>query len=99
MVALTAALPQLGDGGTIVLLGYYDELQLPYMPLFLRQARLLTAREWAPGDLQRCLAALQDGTLDLAPLITHRRPIAEHAAAYATALDDPACLKMILDWE
>jgi 3-hydroxyethyl bacteriochlorophyllide a dehydrogenase len=99
MAALTAALPQLGDGGTIMLLGYYDELQLPYMPLFLRQARLLTAREWAPGDLQRCLAALQDGTLDLAPLITHRRPIAEHAAAYATALDDPACLKLILDWE
>ena len=44
MQALAEALPLLADGGTVLLLGYYDELRLPYMPLFLKQARLLPAR-------------------------------------------------------
>jgi 3-hydroxyethyl bacteriochlorophyllide a dehydrogenase len=38
------------------------------------------------------------GTLDVAPLITHRAPIATVTSAYGTALDDPSCLKLVLDW-
>ncbi|MCU0514627.1 MAG: zinc-binding alcohol dehydrogenase, partial [Anaerolineae bacterium] len=45
MTALAAALPVLAAGGTILLLGYYQKLELPYMPLFLKEARLLTAKE------------------------------------------------------
>lgn len=37
MAALAEALPLLADGGTVLLLGYYDELRLPYMPLFLNR--------------------------------------------------------------
>ncbi|MEZ4638182.1 MAG: zinc-binding dehydrogenase [Caldilineaceae bacterium] len=38
MTALTDALPLLANGGAILLLGYYQTLQLPYMPLFLKEA-------------------------------------------------------------
>jgi 3-hydroxyethyl bacteriochlorophyllide a dehydrogenase len=98
MIALAEALPALANGGTILLLGYYDELRLPYMPLFLKQARLLTAREWAPGDLARCRDMLADGSLDVRGLITHHMPIAQVAQAYDLALNDSECLKMVLDW-
>jgi 3-hydroxyethyl bacteriochlorophyllide a dehydrogenase len=99
MAALTAALPLMGDACTILLLGYYETLQIPYMPLFLKQARLLTAREWAPGDLARSRDMLASGALSVADLLTHRLPVTEVAAAYATALDDPHCLKLVLEWD
>jgi bacteriochlorophyllide a dehydrogenase len=98
MEALAAALPLLANGGTIVLLGYYDELRLPYMPLFLKQARLLTAREWAPGDPARCRDLIAAGALHVADLITHRLPVAEAAHAYDLALNDRDCLKLLLEW-
>lgn len=98
MRALADALPLLAPGGTIVLLGYYQTLDLPYMPLFLKEARLLTAKEWAPGDLHRCRDMMAAGQLDGAPLLTHIRPITDVTAAYETALNDTNCLKLILDW-
>lgn len=99
MNALASALPCLNTGGTILLLGYYETLQLPYMPLFLRQARLLTAREWAPGDLVRCRDMLADGALDVARLITHRMPHEQVEEAYDIALNNADCLKLILEWD
>ena len=69
------------------------------MPLFLKQARLLTAREWAPGDLLRCRDLLADGGLDVAKLLTHTLPVEEVEQAYDIALNDPECLKLVLEWE
>ena len=69
------------------------------MPLFLKQARLLTAREWAPGDLVRCRDMLVDGSLDLRGLLTHSLPVAQVARAYEIALNDPECLKLVLEWK
>lgn len=99
MSALAGALSQLADGGTILLLGYYDAIELPYMPLFLKQARLITAREWAPGDLARAGELLRSGALDADRLLTHHMPIAEVAAAYDIALNDQDCLKLTLEWD
>jgi bacteriochlorophyllide a dehydrogenase len=98
MAALAAALPLLASGGTILLLGYYQQLDLPYMPLFLKEARLLIAKEWAPGDLIRCRDAIAAGTLQVEPLLTHRLPVSQVEAAYELALNDPDCLKLVLDW-
>ncbi len=98
MEALAQALPLLAPGGTILLLGYYQTLQLPYMPLFLKEARLLTAKEWAPGDLVRCRDMIARGTLDVSAMLTHNLPISEVATAYDVALNDGNCLKLILDW-
>jgi bacteriochlorophyllide a dehydrogenase len=98
MAALTQALPLLATGGAILLLGYYQTLELPYMPLFLKEARLLTAKEWGPHDLTRCRDQIAAGALDVAPLLTHQMPITEIAAAYDAALNDQDCLKLVLDW-
>ena len=99
MAALTGALPALANNGTILLLGYYDKLELPYMPLFLKQAQLLTAREWGPNDLARIRDMLAAGTLDVASLITHRMPIDQVQESYQVALGSPDCLKLVLNWE
>jgi bacteriochlorophyllide a dehydrogenase len=99
MGALAEALPLLASDGSILLLGYYDELRLPYMPLFLKQARLLTAREWAPGDLARSRDMIATGALDVAGLITHTFAVTEYDEAYRVALDEPECLKLVMEWE
>jgi len=98
MEVLASALPLLTPRSTILLLGYYQTLQLPYMSLFLKEARLLTAKEWAPGDLVRCRNALQTGTVEVASLLTHQLPITAVTQAYDVALTDPDCLKLVLDW-
>ena len=68
------------------------------MPLFLKQAQLLTAKEWANGDLQRCRDLIVQGRLDVAPLLTHQLRITDVAQAYDIALNDQACLKLVLAW-
>ena len=98
MAALASALPLLANGGTILLLGYYDKLDIPYMPLFLKEARLLTAKEWADGDLLRCRDLIATGKLDVGALLTHDLPISSVDSAYQTALNDMDCLKLVLDW-
>lgn len=98
MAALASAIPALAANGTLLLLGYYDKLDLPYMPLFLKQARLLTAKEWGPNDLGRVRGMIASGALDVAGLITHRMPVAEFVAAYQVALEDAECLKLVLNW-
>jgi 3-hydroxyethyl bacteriochlorophyllide a dehydrogenase len=99
MGALTEALPKLANNGTILLLGYYQKLDLPYMSLFLKEAKLLTAKEWAAGDLLRCRDMLADGRLDVAPLLTHTLPINEIVQAYDVALNHQDCLKLVVEWE
>lgn len=99
MEVLANSLPLLAQGGTILLLGYYQTLQLPYMPLFLKEARLLTAKEWASGDLLHCRDLIADGTLDVSAMLTHSLPITEVATAYDVALKDANCLKLVLDWQ
>ena len=99
MAAITGALPLLQPKGTILLLGYYQNLELPYMPLFLKEARLLTAKEWAPGDLAAVRDLIAQEKLDVAPLLTHHLPISAVTQAYDTALNDADCLKLVIDWQ
>lgn len=98
MTALTNALPLLANGGTILLLGYYQKLDLPYMPLFLKEAKLLTAKEWAANDLARCRDMIANGDLNVASLLTHSLPIADVTNAYDIALNHQDCLKLVLEW-
>ena len=41
---------------------------------------------------------VQDGRLSLDGLITHTATAADAPRAYEQAFEDPACLKMVLDW-
>lgn len=86
-------------GGELVLAGFYSEpIAFAFAPAFLKEARLRVAAEWQPQDLGAVGRLIASGRLSLDGLITHCRPFAQAADAYATAFTDPSCLKMLLDW-
>lgn len=96
---LDGLIGRLARGGEIVLAGFYETpLAFTFPPAFLREARIRIVAEWTAADLAATRALVESGALSLAGLISHRRPAADAAAAYATAFGDPACLKMCLDW-
>ena len=87
-------------GGEIVLAGFYTEpISFAFPPAFMKEARLRIAAEWDRDDLIATRALIDAGALSLSGLITHTHAAADAAQAYDTAFSDPACLKMILDWE
>ena len=91
---------RLAKGDEIVLAGFYpDPLQFSFPPAFMREARFRIAAEWTREDLVATRDLIDHGALSLSGLITHTFPADHAATAYQTAFEDPACLKMILDWE
>ncbi len=96
---LNSLIGRLARGGEVVLAGFYTQpLSFAFAPAFMREARLRIAAEWTPEDLSATRALIEAGALSLDGLITHRAPARDAAGAYETAFTDPACLKMILDW-
>lgn len=101
MPALVGALPLLANHGRVLLLGYYDHINIPYAPVFMREAQILVAREWqfgADGDLPRVRDMIASGDLNVSGLLTHRVPLDRIQAAYRLALEDPSCLKVVVEW-
>lgn len=97
---LDTLIGRLAKGGEIVLAGFYPEpLQFSFPPAFLREARFRIAAEWTRDDLVATRDLITHGALSLSDLITHSVPASEAENAYQTAFEDPACLKMILNWE
>ena len=90
---------RLAAGGEIVLAGFYAErLSFAFPMAFIREARFRIAAQWQPEDLETVRRRIDDGSLSLDGLITHRMPAVQADAAYRTAFGDANCLKMILDW-
>jgi 3-hydroxyethyl bacteriochlorophyllide a dehydrogenase len=96
---LDTLIARLAPGGEIVLAGFYaTPLSFAFPPAFMREARLRVAAQWQDSDLVAVRDLCVVGRLSLADLITHHEPAGRAASAYRTAFDDPACLKMVLDW-
>ena len=96
---LDKLIARLAPGGEIVLAGFYSQpLSFAFPPAFMREASIRVAAEWKPDDLQAVLKLIDQGTLSLDGLLTHRLPAEAAPAAYDIAFNDPACLKMTLDW-
>ncbi len=96
---LDGLIMRLASGGEIVLAGFYhDRLSFAFPPAFMREARLRIAAQWQPADLVAVRDLATSGQLSLDGLISHCEPAAQASSAYQTAFEDPACLKMILDW-
>ena len=90
---------RLAPGGEIVLAGFYKEsLAFAFAPAFMREARMRVAAQWQRDDLETVNTLATDGALVLDDLLTHHAAATDAADAYATAFNDPACLKMVLDW-
>ena len=99
MEAIAPFLMSVQKGGRAVLLGYYDAVHLPYMPVFLRELSLVASNEWAPGDLARARDLIAAGLLEVDSLITHRLSAEDAPRAFEIAFNDPACVKLVLTWE
>lgn len=96
---LDALVARLGHGGEVVLAGFYSEpLAFAFPPAFMREARLRVAAQWREADLLAVRDLVESGKLSLAGLVSHDHRAVDAAQAYRTAFDDPACLKMVLDW-
>ena len=96
---LDTLVQRLAPGGEIVLAGFYSApLTFAFPPAFMKEARIRIAAEWREQDLVAVQAMIAAGTLPLDGLVTHQRDFASAPDAYRTAFEDPACLKMVLDW-
>jgi 3-hydroxyethyl bacteriochlorophyllide a dehydrogenase len=97
---LDTLIGRLAKGGEVVLAGFYPEpLSFAFPPAFMREARFRIAAEWTRDDLVATRDLIDHGALSLDNLISHKVPATDAANAYQTAFEDPACLKMILNWE
>lgn len=96
---LDSLIARLAPGGSVILAGFYDRpLSFTFPPAFMRETTIKIAAEWRDGDLATASALVADGRLSLEGLITHRACASTASSAYPSAFDDPACLKMALDW-
>lgn len=100
---LDTLIGRLAKGGEVVLAGFYTApLAFAYVPAFLREARVRVAAGWGPDDLAEVRALAACGAVSLDGVATHSADVSLGTGAvrdaYATAFDDPRCIKMILDW-
>ena len=95
---LDSLIARLARGGEVVLAGFYEKLTFTFPPAFMREAKLRIAAEFLPRDLEAVTGMVASGALSLDDLVTHIQPAANAADAYPQAFSDPACLKMVLDW-
>jgi 3-hydroxyethyl bacteriochlorophyllide a dehydrogenase len=90
---------RLAPGGEIILAGFYaDRLSFSFPPAFMKEARFRVAAQWQKADIASVSKLVDSGLLSFDGLITHRVSADNAPAAYRTAFEDPACLKMVLDW-
>lgn len=97
--ALDPAIARLERGGELVLAGFYGRrVGFDFPPAFMREVSILLAAEFRPEDTRAVLDLVADGRLSLSNLVTHHAPPSDAGRAYRTAFDDPACVKMVIDW-
>ena len=96
---LDGLIARLTRGGEVVLAGFYDKpLNFNFPPAFMREAKLRISAEFRPEDLEAVTGMVASGALSLDGLVTHTRAASAATEAYPVAFTDPACLKMVLDW-
>ncbi len=96
---LDVLVSRLAPGGETILAGFYaDRLSFSFPPAFMKEARMRVAAQWQKADLLAVKQLVESGRLSFDGLITHRSTADGAPNAYRTAFEDPACLKMVLDW-
>lgn len=99
VAAIDQAITHCARGAEITLAGFYKERpSFAFPPAFMKEISLHVAAEWRPENLRAVSGMVRSGELSLDGLITHTTEPDAIAGAYATAFEDPACLKMLIDW-
>ncbi len=86
-------------GGTVLLFTMpppNDELPLDGHDLYFREVRLVPSYSCGPVEMKLALTLLSEGRLAVADLISHRFPLEKAPAAFDTARDSEASLKVLL---
>lgn len=89
----------LRDRARVLLLGFYRKIEMDFAWPFLKELSFHISREWTSEDIPAVMQALTVGNLRASHLFTHRLPITSYQEAYELALNDPKCIKVLLEWE
>lgn len=98
MEAISANLLHCRERGRVLLLGFYQKIELAFAMPFLKELSFQPSREWAAEDIPAVIKALAEGQLQTAHLFTHHFPISDIETAYATTLQNSDCLKVLIEW-
>jgi threonine dehydrogenase-like Zn-dependent dehydrogenase len=90
--SLARSIELVAPGGTVVVLGvHFGTVQLDWMPLFHREARVIPSLGYCAGDsgreMEEAAAMLADDPEIARTVITHRFPIEDAAEAFRVAGD------------
>lgn len=74
-------------GGTIVFVGIcMDAIEVPFSQILLRRLTLKGFVGWSAGDFASAFSIIEDGKIDVAPLITNRMSLDDIGEAFEKAL-------------
>jgi L-iditol 2-dehydrogenase len=85
-------------GGRILAYGTIAETEgaFPYYDLYYKELAIANARAARPEDFPVAIGSVASGRVRLDPLVTHRFPLSETAAAFRTD-EMPEALKVVVD--
>jgi L-iditol 2-dehydrogenase len=90
----------LAHGGRIGAIAVRGEATFPWSMLHGTEASIEVSCHFSESELAYLLQFLQSGVIEIDPIISHRVPVTEAPAIYATMRDDPRALYgVIFDWQ
>jgi len=90
----------LAHSGTIAAIAVRGETAFPWSMLHGTEASIEVSCHFSVDELSCLLHFLRTGLLQIEPIISHRVPVTEAPAIYATMRDDPHALYgVVFDWE
>ncbi len=97
--AIAAGFAAVAPGGSLCLYAPPDPgraLDLDGFSLYMREIDVCASYSAGPGDMRAALELIASGRIDPAPLVTHRLPLEETAAALALARNGKALKAIVL---
>jgi bacteriochlorophyllide a dehydrogenase len=99
MEAIYQNITALRKRARVLLLGFYRKIEMDFAWPFLQELSFHVSREWESEDIPAVIQAMTEGKLRASHMFTHRMPITAFQEAYELALNDPKCVKVLLEWE